>query len=234
MSDPNEIAITTEGRAAFDYETLHADAAARLRSAALRIRERMQGSIFETGRDLIAIKDLLEHGAWGAWLKAEFGMTARSAQRYMNAAGLASKSDTVSVLPPTAIYKLASPSTPDIARDTIIDRLEKGEMVSMKEVTDEIDCRRREQAEADRLAKLSPKERERKKRQREKRQRESAASEAKWRKCEEEKRSAAQQAIAIARDRLDAESFKEFAILIQRSSGWRFADELHKALEGNP
>src|SRR3954447_12951496 len=88
----------------FDYGILEMVSADQARSAAERIRRRTWDSYIENGRDLIAIKALLDHGAFGRWLKAEFGMSERTAQNLMNAAELVDgKSAIVSVLPVTAI-----------------------------------------------------------------------------------------------------------------------------------
>src|SRR3712207_6004399 len=89
----------------FDYSTVPADVAKEARAVAARINERnraAQAAILETGRDLLAIKERIEHERFLAWIDAEFGMTSRTAQRYMSAAAvLGDKSEIVSFLPPT-------------------------------------------------------------------------------------------------------------------------------------
>ena len=87
-----------------------------LAAIANRIRERFRrttSDIIDTGRDLQIVKNRLGHGPFLAWIDAEFGMTARSAQRYMLVAEFAAgKNDIVSHLSPTVAYQLAAPSTP--------------------------------------------------------------------------------------------------------------------------
>ena len=86
-SEPSDLSGTTSVR--FDYGALsvgHADAA---QAAASRIKQRTAAAILDTGRDLIDVKGLLDHGQFGLWLRAEFGMTGRTAQNYMRAALLA-------------------------------------------------------------------------------------------------------------------------------------------------
>jgi hypothetical protein len=215
----------------FDYEGLDHLAARAAQDAANRIRQRMQASIIETGRDLLKIKEVLDHGQFGRWLKAEFNLTDRTARNFMNAAELAdAKSEIVSVLPAATLYRLASPSTPDIARDNIIGRLEKGETVTAKDVTDEIGRRRDEQAEADRLTKIPPKKLKRMQLSREQRERKLEADRLERERQAEAETEAARQAIGILRDRLDGDRFKEFAELIERSS-YRFEDEMRKELK---
>src|SRR3954447_14910586 len=97
--------IGTTAVVAFDYDTLAPEIAAEARAAPGRINERIrayQGAIIEAGRDLLAIKERLEHGSFLAWIEAEFGMTGRTAQNYMMAASVfGDKCETVSYLPPT-------------------------------------------------------------------------------------------------------------------------------------
>ena len=88
-----------------------------------------------TGKDLLAVKDRLEHGLFLKWVEAEMGMTARTAQNFMQAAAhFGSKSEIVSHLPPTTLYKLASPSTPAHVRETVLRRLDAKEPLPVKEI----------------------------------------------------------------------------------------------------
>lgn len=106
------------------YDQLSADIAEEARSAASRIRERVTGiksSILEIGRDLTKVKDLLNHGAFGSWLKREVVMSQRTAERYMLAfAEFGDKRDTVSDLPDTVIHMLAAPSTPPEVKEAVL------------------------------------------------------------------------------------------------------------------
>lgn len=123
-------AVTIEGtaRTVFDYSGMANDAAIAARAAAGRIQRRTAKqieAIIETGRDLVSIKAMLDHGQFTAWATAELGMSIRSIQNYMSAANLfGNKSATVAHLSPTAIYSLTSPSLPDEARAAIVGRIE--------------------------------------------------------------------------------------------------------------
>ena len=109
-----------------------------LKIAAARIRalsERMTMNIISIGVELIAAKNMLGHGQFGPWLEAEFRWSERTAERFMQAAEVfGEKSDTVSVLDPTAIYLLSAPSTPDKVRKDVLARLERGEAMSAEGV----------------------------------------------------------------------------------------------------
>src|SRR5271166_3094852 len=103
-------------RRAFDYGSLPAGEAKRLRQHTEKIRGQMQATvpiIIEIGRELIAIKETLDHGRFITWVEAEIGITRRTAQNYMNAARFAEgKSEMVSLLNPAVLYRLSSKTTP--------------------------------------------------------------------------------------------------------------------------
>lgn len=137
--------INVGTRQSFDYSVLEAPAAEEARVAADRIRDRVKSSIIDIGRELMKVKACLDHGQFGQWLKAEFGWTDRTARNYMSAADLAnSKSETVSVLPANALYRLASPGTPEDVQNEIVARLEKGEKLSVDQVEAAISEARRQ------------------------------------------------------------------------------------------
>jgi hypothetical protein len=113
------------------YNQLSAEISEEARCAADRIRERIAGiktSIVEIGRDLTKVKDLLDHGAFGSWLKREVVMSQRTAERYMLAfAAFGDKSDTVSDLPDSVIHMLAAPSTPPEVKEAVLANMKAGQ-----------------------------------------------------------------------------------------------------------
>jgi hypothetical protein len=118
----------------FDYGALTPKIAKAAKNAAARIRTVLNLAATDVGRDLFHIKGKLGHGQFGAWLHAEFGLTARTAQRYMTTARLAEKCDTVSQLPASALYALGAPSTPITVQDDMLARVEAGEKISKADV----------------------------------------------------------------------------------------------------
>jgi len=130
-SSPTSSVTAPGAFAVFDYNALGTNEAADLRAAATTIRGRMAASVIETGRDLLAIRERLEYGQFEAWVEAECLITPRTAQNMMAAARWAEgKSETVSLLPPTVIYRLSAPSTPEDTRRDLLRRIEAGEKVS--------------------------------------------------------------------------------------------------------
>ena len=105
--------------------------------------------IIEVGRNLLAAKEHLEHGLFVAWVEAEVGISGRTAQRYMAIARLAeSKSDSVSLLPPTVVHRLAARSAPIEVVDYVIARAIDGEIVSDGNVAEMIRNARHQRREA--------------------------------------------------------------------------------------
>lgn len=125
---------------------LSAPAADELSTIADRIRNRLRRTtedINDTGRDLIAAHEKLK-GRFIAWVEAEFGMTARTAQLYVQAARFAAERyEIISHLPPTTLYKLSAPSTPDEIKTAVVADLEAGRAVDHRAVEAEIIDRRR-------------------------------------------------------------------------------------------
>ena len=122
----------------FDYSRLPAELADEARAIAARVREKtksMTVTILELGRDLTYVKARLGHGAFGAWLEAEFRGGARTAQNYMRAfEAFGDKCEIVAHLPPAAVYALAAPSVPERTRARVVKRLSAGQPVGAAEV----------------------------------------------------------------------------------------------------
>ncbi|MCQ2005252.1 DUF3102 domain-containing protein [Rhizobium sp. NRK18] len=123
----------------FDYSGVSLKVAQEAEAAAIRIRDRHRLSIIDTGHDLCAVKDKLEHGQFGNWLSYHFGMSERTAQNYMNAATVfGSAPKVIDVLPPVTIYKLAAKGAPEEIRQSVIDAVDKGLLLDHKEVNSQI------------------------------------------------------------------------------------------------
>ena len=146
----------------FDYLCLAGDVAEDVRRCAARLHElnkRQRFLIVEIGQELIAAKDRLGHGQWLPWLEAEFAWSDRTARSYMQVAqAFGAKSEIISVLPPTTLYKLAAPSTPSQVRDVVVGQLEAGASPSTRDIEKLIRATRADYDEAQRKARQSPEE----------------------------------------------------------------------------
>jgi hypothetical protein len=78
---------------------------------------------------------MLPHGRYTEWLEVEFGLSERMAQHFVNVRErLGPKSEKFSVLPPSTLYLLAAPSTPDQAINLVEERIDKGDRLSVAHV----------------------------------------------------------------------------------------------------
>lgn len=157
----------------FNYSELPAEHAKLATDAAAAIKtsgKRMADYALTIGQKLTAVKAVLDHGQFGAWLVAEFAWTDRTARNYMTAwAAFGDKSETISNLTPTTLYTLAAPSTPMTVREQVVERLEAGERVGSATVKDMIAEAKSRAAMAAQEARIDPKERERQARNSERR-----------------------------------------------------------------
>jgi len=135
----NAITIPTPATIGFDYSLLDTDVADEARATAERIRRRQSTAITMVGHELIRIKAKMEHGTFGKWIAAALDMTPRSAENYMNAARwMEGKNETVSLLPPTLVYALASPSAPEAVVNEVLANVEAGTKLATKDVKEKI------------------------------------------------------------------------------------------------
>ncbi len=129
-----------------------------LTEIAKRIRARIRRTaedIIAVGQDLITVKAQLGHGRFLEWIDREFGMTDRTARKYMQVTAWAEgKSESVSDLPVSTLYLLAAPSAPPEVADDVIAQAESGETVKAADVKRQIEEAQAERktTEADRLA----------------------------------------------------------------------------------
>lgn len=108
--------------------------------------KRVVGDIIEIGRRLSDAKRRVGHGGWLPWLEREFGWVEQTALNFMRCHDLAkSKKFGDLNLPVSGLYLLAAPTTPDEARDSIIERARDGEALTHAQVKAMIDEARKKQ-----------------------------------------------------------------------------------------
>jgi hypothetical protein len=124
----------------FDYASLPSEAATFLKAQVRRIHRQAAISIIGIGRDLILAKRYLSHGLFVNWVEVEVGIPARTAQAYMQAAhwSAAHKTATVALLPPSVLYLLSSPRTPESFIADVLRRIESGEKITVPAIRKEL------------------------------------------------------------------------------------------------
>ena len=136
----------------FDYNTVPASIRFDLQAQAKLIKKliaKTTADLIDLGRHLIAAKQHIGHGLFIPWVEGEIGISGRTAQRYMAIAQLAeAKNDSVSLLPPTILHRLAAPSAPLEVVDYVIGQANDGGIVQDSVVAMMIADARRRQKQA--------------------------------------------------------------------------------------
>jgi hypothetical protein len=99
---------------AFDYGVLDLEKAAQLRALVPEIQKAARASIEHVaaiGRHLNAAKEILGHGHFQDWVRAEFALSERTAQNYMKVARVIEENRNIADLLPTLIYRLPEGET---------------------------------------------------------------------------------------------------------------------------
>jgi Protein of unknown function (DUF3102) len=113
----------------FDYARLGA-VASDFQEAAAAIRKIGARHAIEIGRLLLTLKEKAKHGTFSAWVTSELQMQMRTAQNMMSAARFVEgKSEIIACLPPTLLYKLASPSTDKTIVDDVVETAAAGQPI---------------------------------------------------------------------------------------------------------
>jgi hypothetical protein len=158
----------------FNYSTLQDEVASNLRLQAVRIKERIGKAtqdLIDIGRDLQAARQHLERGQFITWVEAEVGIPARSAQNYMAMARLADdQGETVSLLSPRAVQRLAAKSAPSEVVQEVLARARSGDVLPEGTVSKLISHAKLQKRETERRAALDAKRRKEPKKKREARE----------------------------------------------------------------
>jgi hypothetical protein len=90
----------------------------------------------EIGRHLTEAKEVCGgHGNWLSWLEREFDWTDQTARNFMRVFDLSKSKRVLDLkLPLSGLYALAAPSTPEDARDEVIERTRAGEVLRHADV----------------------------------------------------------------------------------------------------
>jgi hypothetical protein len=145
------------GAGGFDYnkELIAPDLADDLRATAITIQKVAADAHIAIGRELLRIKDKLEHGQFLRWVKDGVGISISTAERSMRAAEWAeTKSSIVTNLKPALLQVLSAKSTPGSIQKSVLERIEAGKKVTAVSVLWEV--RQHKEAAARRRRAISP------------------------------------------------------------------------------
>jgi hypothetical protein len=114
---------------AYDYGQIAEEHRELVQEAAVEIH-RWQRNTIELGNTLLAVKEVLDHGQFLDWIKVEFEGGIRELQKSMHVARMLKDNPNAGnypLLSASALYLLAAPSTPDVVRWEIQERIEMGD-----------------------------------------------------------------------------------------------------------
>jgi len=118
----------------FDYDALDSETRIVVQQRTIEIksliRQTAQG-IVDIGEKLIEVKQQLGHGKFRNWLEVEFEWGIWTATKFMQVADrFKCVKFTHLDIAASALYLLAAPSTPDLAREEALERATQGEAIS--------------------------------------------------------------------------------------------------------
>jgi Protein of unknown function (DUF3102) len=95
-------------------------------------------SYIDIGRELLAARELAQHGTWRTFLQ-RCGMSESTARNYMNVAErFADKSTTVALLPPAALYAMSAPNADPTVVDAIVSEVDAGSTLTTPEIKERL------------------------------------------------------------------------------------------------
>jgi Protein of unknown function (DUF3102) len=110
------------------YTTVSGEVAAKLQEHEQSIIRIGQQAMIDIGRELLAAKEIVEHGKFTQWIRERLPITDRSAQKAMNAAAFfGDKTELSSVLNDTSMYLISAPGNRHVA-DVVVGKLQSGEV----------------------------------------------------------------------------------------------------------
>lgn len=110
--------------------------------------KRVISDVIEIGARLTACKKLCGHGNWLPWLDREFGWTEQHARKFMHVAEMSKSNNLFDLdIPVSGLYLLAAPSTPETARETIIEHAQNGEALTLDQVKQMIADARKDESD---------------------------------------------------------------------------------------
>lgn len=120
----------------FDYASLDSETRVFVQIKTGEIRERSRRAMqyaIDVGERLLEVKERLDHGQFGDWLRAEFEWSDSMALRFMRAAERFKNVNLTDLnFSPSALYLLSSPSVPEEARQEAVEYARNGNPVTHK------------------------------------------------------------------------------------------------------
>jgi Protein of unknown function (DUF3102) len=130
---PSILSVNTSSTESFDYSNLDADTSWFVREQTEEIKALMKQTaegIVKIGQKLIDVKKRLGYGRYRQWIEAEFNWGKSTANSFENVAKRFADVQNLDNFAPSALYELAAPSTPEIAKEEALTRADSGEYIT--------------------------------------------------------------------------------------------------------
>ncbi len=131
--------MSTDAATTSVYDSIDANLVPVINGIVDRVKMRMKKTvenIVEIGTELNSAKNLLKHGQFGEWLKAEFHWSVSTAERYMRVADRFPDIRQIEGFAPSVLYALSSPSATTEAVD---EALAAGPDITVAETSEIVD-----------------------------------------------------------------------------------------------
>lgn len=146
----------------FEYTSVQQAARLRHHKTAIQLlEEQMKRNIIDIGKHLAEAQEELRHnkqGGFREWVETELGWSIRTAYNYLSVfSQFGNRANFAQLgLPTSAMYVLAAQSTPEEAREEILQRAEQGEQLSFKQIEEAVRQARRLRLAAQQAGKPAP------------------------------------------------------------------------------
>lgn len=130
---PSTLSVNNSSIKSFDYSELDGDTSWFVQEQTEEIKALMKKTaegIVKIGQKLIEVKERLGYGHYRQWIEAEFKWGKSTANSFENVARRFANVQNLDKFAPSALYELAAPSTPEIAKDEALNRADSGEFIT--------------------------------------------------------------------------------------------------------
>jgi hypothetical protein len=130
---PSTLSVNNSSIKSFDYAELDGETSCFVQEQTEEIKALMKKTaegIVNIGQKLIEVKERLGYGHYRQWIEAEFNWGKSTANSFENVARRFANVQNLDKFAPSALYELAAPSTPEIAKNEALTRADSGEFIT--------------------------------------------------------------------------------------------------------
>ncbi|CAA9556066.1 hypothetical protein AVDCRST_MAG81-208 [uncultured Synechococcales cyanobacterium] len=134
LDQSDQVSMPLDESRTFAYASLDSETRSVVQQCTSEIKSltrRTSIDTFKIGENLFTVKQRLKYGQFGKWLQSEFGWSQKMAYRFVNVYKCFSCVNLTKLdIPPSVLYDLAEPATPEAARQETLYRARQGETIT--------------------------------------------------------------------------------------------------------